>query len=98
VGETPLLTGFKSTGIALFKALSKASEIVHDLEIEENIVEVDWHKRPKTRNAILGGLTVNASPLVSKLKSKIPLLSLPLNWIAQILVDPGNGNIQETLT
>ena len=61
-------------------------------------MEVDWHKRPKTRNAILGGLTVNAYPLVSKLKSKIPLLSLPLDWIAQILVDPENGNIKETLT
>jgi hypothetical protein len=97
VGETPLLLGFKSTGIALFKPLSKASEIVHDLEIEENIVEVDWHKRPKTRNAILGSLTVNVYSLVSKLKSQIPLLSLPLDWSAQILVDPGNGNIKETL-
>lgn len=60
-------------------------------------MEVDWHKRPKTRNAILGGLTVKAYPLVSKLKSKIPLLSFPLRWSAQILADPGQGNIKETL-
>ncbi len=46
---------------------------------EENIVEVDWHKRPKTRNAILGGLRVKASPLVSQFKSPIPLLSLSLD-------------------
>lgn len=40
-------------------------------------MEVDWHDRPKTRNAILGGLTVNAYSLVSKLKSKIHLLLHP---------------------
>ncbi|AFY84123.1 hypothetical protein Oscil6304_4610 [Oscillatoria acuminata PCC 6304] len=62
------------------------------------MVEGDWHKRPKTRNAIIGGLTVKAYPLVSKLKSKIRLLSHPLQWIAQTPINSGTRNIKETLT
>jgi hypothetical protein len=61
-------------------------------------VEVDGHKRAKTRNAIIGGLTVQASPLVSQWNSEIRLLSHPLHWIAQPTVPLGTGTIQETLT
>ncbi len=61
------------------------------------MVEVDWHDRPKTRNAILGNLALKGSSLVSKLKSPIRLLSHSLQGNAQTLVHQGTGNRKENL-